>query len=265
MGLVPICYFWELNKLQQKMHLSLENGEIIDLYGLSIIDGVYHIFFLYKTEFQGKQWGHFATKDFQEYKFSSGKAEIIGYKTGNTHFFANTVGELLLLELIKPPGKGRRSFFSLPKKVVIHNEEMLRYPAQQLKELREYKRSVKLCEGESADTFGAVFEAKLTFAENIYRLRLRDDVTVEGENGSITVQYGNLKQSLEVDDIRTIHVFSDVASLEIFVGGKVLSLPTDKNENGTVTILSGECRAEIYKLKSINVVKEAPARPCPFL
>lgn len=72
--------------MRQEIHLSSVAGEIIDLYGLSLIDGVYHIFFLYKTDSGNKRWGHFATKDFLEYKFTSGEANIIGYKTGNTHF-----------------------------------------------------------------------------------------------------------------------------------------------------------------------------------
>lgn len=251
--------------MQQKIHLSLKEGEIIDLYGLSLIDGVYHIFFLYKTASLSKQWGHFSTKDFLEYKFSSGEANIIGYKTGSTHFFANTVGETLMLELIKPPDKARQSFFSLPKKVSINQETMLQYPPDQLSELREYKRALKIRSGESADTFGAVFEIILTFSQSSYYVLLRDDVSLKCEEGSFTIQYGNLKQSFDAEDFKTVHVFSDTSSVEIFVGGKVLSLPTRKNEKGTVTVLLGECRAEIYKLKSISVVKEAPARPSPFL
>lgn len=241
--------------MYQEIHLSIESGEIIDLYGLSLIDGVYHIFFLYKTDSENKKWGHFATKDFLEYKFSSGKADIIGYKTGSTHFFANTVGETLMLELIKPPGKARKSFLSLPKKTVITQEELLKYPPEQLHELREYKRGVKLHEGESADTFGAVFEAVLTFSGDVYALRLRSDVLIECENGSFTVEYDALKQSFDAEDFRKIHVFSDTASVEIFVGGKVLSLPTEHDEKGTVTVLRGQCRAEIYKLKSIKVIR----------
>lgn len=251
--------------MRQEIHLAIESGEIIDLYGLSLIDGVYHIFFLYKTKDMSKQWGHFSTKDFLEYKFTSGNANIIGYKAGNTHFFANTAGQSMIMELIKPPGKSRKSFFSLPKNTVIQDEIMLQYPPEQLNELREYKRALKINNGETADTFGAVFEVVLNFSENNYAFLLRNDVTVECENGSFTVQYENLKQSFDAADFKTVHVFSDTESVEIFVGGKVLSIPTKPNEKGTVTVLCGECRAEIYKLKSISVIKEAPARPSLFL
>lgn len=236
------------------IHLTCDFGEIIDLYGLSIIDGVYHIFFLYKTDSHIKKWGHFKTNDFLEYKFTSGNADIIGYKTGNTHFFANTQGETLMMELIKPPGKSRKSFFSLPKRIIIENEAMLQYPPLHLNELREYKRALTLKRGESADTFGAVFETILSFSENCFSFLLRDDITVKCDNGSFTVEYDKLKQSFEVNDFKTVHIFSDSASVEIFTGGKSLSLPLEKNENGTVTILSGQCRAEIYKLKSIRIL-----------
>lgn len=240
--------------MSQKIHLSSEWGEIIDLYGLSLIDGIYHIFFLYKTDSEDKKWGHFSTKDFLEYKFFSGKANIVGYKTGNTHFFANTEGETLMLELIKPPEKSRKSFLSLPRKTIIKEEELLKYPPTQLHELREYKRSVKLCEGESADTFGEVFEAVLSFSEKVYSLRIKDDILIKCENGSFTIEYDKLRQSFETEAFETVHIFSDTESLEIFVGGKAVSLPTKYNEKGTVTILRGQCRAEIYKLKSIKVL-----------
>lgn len=240
--------------MHQEIHLPNKYGEIIDLYGLSLIDGVYHIFFLYKTDSENKRWGHFATKDFLEYKFSSGKADIIGYKPGNTHFFANTCGETLMLELIKPPDKARKSFLSLPKTVVIAEDEPLKYPPKQLHELREYKRALRLHENESADTFGVVFEAVLTFGDDTYSLKLRDDVLIECDNGCFTVEYDTLKQSFETEDFKSIHVFSDTESVEIFAGGKALSLPTAHNEKGTVTVLRGQCRAEIYKLKSIKVV-----------
>ena len=240
--------------MSQQIHLSSVCGEIIDLYGLSVIDGIYHIFFLYKTDFGDKKWGHFSTKDFLEYKFSSGKANIIEYKTGNTHFFANTNGETLMLELIKPPGKSRKSFLSLPRETVTKEEELLKYPPALLHELREYRRDVKLREGESADTFGGVFEAVLSFSEKIYSLKIKEDVTLKCDNGSFTIEYDKLRQSFEGEDFDTVHIFSDTESIEIFVGGKSLSLPTNYNEKGTVTILSGQCRAEIYKLKSIKVL-----------
>lgn len=160
-----------------------------------------------------------------------------------------------MLELIKPPGKARKSFLSLPKKAVTTQEELLKYPPEQLHDLREYKRALKLHEGETADTFGAVFEAVLTFTEDVYALRLRSDVLIECENGSFTIEYDGLKQSLDAEDFRNIHIFSDTASVEIFVGGKVLSLPTEENEKGTVTIIKGQCRADIYKLKSIKVIQ----------
>lgn len=240
--------------MAQGIHLSCDFGEIIDLYGLSIIDGVYHIFFLYKTDSHNKKWGHFKTEDFLEYKFTSGNADIIGYKTGNTHFFANTEGETLMMELIKPPSKSRKSFFSLPKRVLIENEVMLQYPPVHLNELREYKRAVIIKEGEIADTFGATFETVLSFSENNYAFLLRDDISIECDNGSFTIEYDKLKQSFDANDFKTVHIFSDSASVEIFVGGKSLSLPVEKNEKGTVTILRGKCRAEIYKLKSIRIL-----------
>lgn len=240
--------------MSQKIHLSSEWGEIIDLYGLSLIEGIYHIFFLYKTDSGDKKWGHFSTKDFLEYKFSSGKANIIEYKTGNTHFFANTEGKTLVLELIKPPEKSRRSFLSLPRETIIESEELLKYPSKVLYELREYKRSVKLCEGESTDTFGGVFEAVLSFSQKIYSLKIREDILIKCEEGSFTVEYDKLRQSFETEDFKTVHIFSDTESLEIFVGGKAVSLPVKYDEKGTVTVLTGQCRAEIYKLKSIKVL-----------
>ena len=239
--------------MHQEIHLSLDFGEIIDLYGLSLIDGVYHIFFLYKNDRQMKQWGHFATKDFLEYKFTTGKADIIGYKTGNTHFFANTNGETLMMELIKPPSQSRRSFFSLPKKVVVNQEEMLKFPAPNLHELREYRRTVQLREGESADTFGAVFEAVMTFPEDIYSLCLGNSILLKCHGGDFIIEHDKFKQSFNAEDFKTIHLFSDTASIEIFVGGRVLSLPVIQDEKGTVRILSGNCRADIYKLKSIII------------
>ena len=240
--------------MKQEIHLSSQWGEIIDLYGLSVIDGIYHIFFLYKTDFGDKKWGHFSTTDFLEYKFSSGKADIIEYKTGNTHFFANTVGDSLMLELIKPPGKSRKSFLSLPRKTVVKEEELLKYPSTLLHELREYKRSLKLCEGESADTFGCVFEAVLSFSGKSYSIRIRDDVLVKCEDGSFIIEYDKLRQSFETEDFEKVHIFSDTESVEVFVGGKSVALPINYTEKGTVTVLSGQCRAEIYKLKSIKVL-----------
>ena len=152
-----------LELINLKIHLSCDRGEIIDLYGLYIIDGVYHIFCLYKTDSQTKKWGHFSTKDFLEYKFSCGDADITEYKPNNARFFANTVGETITMELIKPPTKSRKSFFSLPKRVITENETVLVYPLTHLTELREYKRMVMIKEGESADTFGSVFEGIFTF------------------------------------------------------------------------------------------------------
>ncbi len=239
--------------MRQEIHLSLDDEEIIDIYGLSFIDGIYHIFFLYKTDYADKRWGHFSTKNFLEYKFSSGKADIIGYKTGNTHFFANTNGQSLMMELIKPPGKSRKAFLSLPRKTIVSDEELLKYPPDELHELREYKRDIKLCEGEVADTFGGVFEGIFSFPDKVYSLKIRDDILIKCDNGSFSVEYDTLRQSFEAKDFETVHIFCDTKSLEIFVGGKAVSLPADFNEKGTVTILSGECRAEIYKLKSVTI------------
>lgn len=240
--------------MKQQIHLSSEFGEIIDLYSLCVIDGTYHIFILYKTDSENKKWGHFSTKDFLQYKFLSGKADIIGHKPCTTHFFANTEDKTLMLELIKTPGKKAHTFLSLPREVIIRDEELLKYPPENLHDLREYKRKVNLQNGENSDTFGCIFEAILNFSETDYTIKLRDDILVDCESGNFTVTYNGLSQNFEAEDCKKVHVFSDNFSVEIFVGGKVLSLPTEYNVKGTVAVLKGQCRAEIYKLKSINVL-----------
>ncbi len=240
--------------MRQQIHLCSEFGEIIDLYSLSLIDGVYHIFILYKTDSGHKKWGHFSTKDFLEYKFLTGKADIIGHKPCNTHFFANTEDKTLMMELIKTPGRSARTFLSLPREVIISEEELLKKPPENLHDLREYKRKVNLREGESTDTFGCVFEATLNFSEKSYTIRLRNDILIDCLGGNFTITYNGLSQTFETEDCTGVHIFSDNFSAEIFVGGKVISLPTEYNEKGTVTVLKGQCRAEIYKLKSIKVI-----------
>lgn len=239
--------------MNQKIHLSINTGEIIDLYGLSIIEDNYHIFFLYKENNGNKMWGHFDTKDFIEYSFSCGKADIVNYKTGNTHYFANTRGETLMLELIKSPEKAGKTFLSLPRNVFIDDEILYKTPYNMLHELREYKRSVTLYPGESADTFGSVFEAILEFNENSYSIGLRNNISITCEDGNFTITHNNLTQSFETSDFRKVHIFSDSVSLEIFAGGNAVSFPAEYNEKGTFTVLNGQCRAEIYKLKSITI------------
>ena len=76
---IHILFLFGVDYMQQQIHLSSGFGEIIDLYSLSLIDGVYHIFVLYKTDPERKRWGHFSTKDFLQYKFLSVKAKIIGH------------------------------------------------------------------------------------------------------------------------------------------------------------------------------------------
>ena len=236
----------------QKIHLIPKFSDIIVLHGLCVIEGVYHIFFLYSKDTK-KRWGHFSTKDFLHYNFSSGEAEGVICKPCNRYFFANTTGEKLMMELIKSPQSKRKCFFSLPKKVVFDGETMLQYPAPQLSELRQYRRNVKLKPGENADTFGGVFEAILTFTEDNYEILLRDDITIRCENNSISVTHQGLCQSFNSEDSKHLHIFSDISSVEIFTGGNVLSVPAFPNEKGTVTVLCGECRAEIYNLKNIEV------------
>jgi len=249
----PIYYFFGADNMKEQIHLSCEFGEIIDLYGLCLIDGIYHIFFLYNSGSGHKKWGHYSTTDFLQFRFSSGEADIVGYKAGKTHYFANTSGENVMMELVKTPDNARRSFLSLPRKAVLSGEELLKFPAENLCDLREYKRKLTLREGEIADSFGPVFEAILNFSEKSFSFSLHDDILIECENGNFSVRHNALTQNFETENFDSIHIFSDIFSVEIFVGGKALSLPTRKNEKSTVTVLKGQCRAEIYMLKRISI------------
>lgn len=174
--------------------------------------------------------------------------------------FTNTDNEILMMgTMLLPdsPYDSLSSCLTIPRRLSLVEGMLYQEPLPALKELRTEKRTLSLCGGESGDTFGTVFEMVLTFSEENFALSLREDVRIECNEGNFTVTMGKsglgrTKKSFYADDFKKIHIFSDRGSLEIFVGGKSFTTRLCDNQKGTVNILLGSCRAEIYKLNSIK-------------
>lgn len=174
--------------------------------------------------------------------------------------FTNTDNEIILLGILTLPDSPYDSLspcLTIPRKLFLVDGMLYQEPLPALTELRAEKRTLRLCDGESGDTFGTVFEMILTFSQDSFSFILRDDIRIECNNGDFIISMGKsglgrTKKHFYAEAFKNIHIFSDRGSLELFVGGKSFSTRLCDNQKGTVNILTGSCRADIYKLNSIK-------------
>ena len=177
--------------------------------------------------------------------------------------FANNQGEILMIGSMTIPESPYGDSaplpccLSLPRVISLKNDMLYQSPSPFLKELRTEKRTLSLRSGETGDTFGAVFEMELSFTEERFAFLLRENIRVECNEGNFIVTMGKsglgrTQKEFYAGDFKNVHIFSDRASVEMFIGGKSFSTRLSDKQKGTVSILLGNCRAQIYKLNSIK-------------
>lgn len=157
---------------------------------------------------------------------------------------------------------GWQHALTLPRELHMRNGRLYQTPLKELESLRSGERRFTSREHlNAAGENKLVFEAGVTFSAcESFKMNLRQGVYLEYEQGILTLAieeggFGRTGRSVKLDELKSLQIFSDTTSLEIFVndGAKVFTTRVYSTRGGLN--IEGDCRAEIkvYDLASFSI------------
>ena len=160
---------------------------------------------------------------------------------------------------------GWQHALTIPRKLHIKDGVFVQTPIEELKALRQGKRDYQTKEAlDAANESGLVFEVEVSFEQcETMTMNLRDGVTLHYGDGLLTLEikcggFGRTKRSVRLSDLKSLRIFSDTTSLELFVnGGEEVFTTRVYSANGKFTV-SGNCRAAVtvYNLSAFEIHKK---------
>lgn len=145
---------------------------------------------------------------------------------------------------------------TMPRVLHFKNGHLYQEPLSEFKELRLEKN---VYEKPKIELKNNVFELQIHDIQDQLSLKLRNDFTLEYENGLLTITmheagYGRDKRHLEIEHLDDLVIYSDTSSLEIFIN--------DGYRTFTTRIFSECCSlecnkdVELYYLDSFKIAHE---------
>ena len=145
---------------------------------------------------------------------------------------------------------------TMPRVLHFKNNHLYQEPLSEFKELRLEKNVYKKPKVELKNN---VFELQIHDIQDQLSLKLRNDFTLEYENGLLTISmyeagYGRNQRHLELEHLDDLVIYSDTSSLELFI---------NKGYRTFTTRIFSECSMlecnkdlELYYLDSFKIVHE---------
>lgn len=161
--------------------------------------------------------------------------------------------------------KGWQHCLTLPRELKIINNKIYQFPLDEYKQLRNNKRIFIINEGLNIECNNRVFESVVNFEGKINELAidLRKDVNITYKNRILSLNlgksgYGRLNRSVKLRELKSIRIFSDNSSLEIFVNdGEEVFTTRVYDEKIDKRLVIKKCNArgilELYDLNNINI------------
>lgn len=151
---------------------------------------------------------------------------------------------------------------TLPRKLVLKNNQIYQYPIEETKLLRDKKHTVNLCANEKYNYSTNVCEIKIQSLPKQFHISLRKDVELNYQDDIFTLKMGNsgfgrTERHIEINEINSIDIFSDRSSLEIFInkGEAVFTTRVYDDEKDTNLCASCPISLTVYELKGYQIIK----------
>lgn len=125
---------------------------------------------------------------------------------------------------------GWQHCLTIPRELYVEDGQLLQAPAAELEKLRKSEFHHPFCSQVQISYELPVWEAKIEFSHPVhaFTINLREDVTIDYFSGMLTLCLGKSgfkrkERKMQIPVLKSIHLFSDCSSLEIFADGKSLS------------------------------------------
>ena len=148
---------------------------------------------------------------------------------------------------------------TIPRELVLKNNKIYQIPIAELETLRKgnsFKKEISLNEVAILDIFESnTFELNFNFKECYeFKIELREDCNLSFSNGVFKLQlgksgYGRNMRAVEINNVKSLRVFSDNSSLEVFLneGEEVFTTRIYNDKIDSKLKLSGSGTVEVEK------------------
>ena len=148
---------------------------------------------------------------------------------------------------------------TIPRELVLKNNKIYQIPIAELEALRKgnsFKKEISLNEVAILDIFESnTFELNFNFKEcDEFKIELREDCNLSFSNGVFKLQlgksgYGRNMRAVEINNVKSLRVFSDNSSLEVFLneGEEVFTTRIYNDKIDSKLKLSGSGTVEVEK------------------
>lgn len=151
----------------------------------------------------------------------------------------------------------------LPRELTFKNNQIYQYPIVETKQLRKNHQHFILKENEIYNYSSHVCQIHLEVDWHQFQIHLRKDVKLKYNGQILTLSlkesgFGRNIRHVEIDHVKTLDIFSDVSSLEIFInkGEKVMTTRVYDEPNDTQIQVSCQMMLDIYEMDAYQMIRQ---------